>query len=772
MSFWHCRPSIFMSSSIRGLACSMALSALHLPPGALAAEPSLVPLWKLKLKEKPLVFLDADVYSSDPFEPWVAARVAFNYPSQSPSPFQVSHAPSGVLLVVVEDDSPCLQLLALDLLSGERLWQVPCTSLVRKSLPSRDFLLSRIRSTFIVGRHQVVAMQRTASSTGAGGGKNRVVAYDIKSGAELWSHDPNQATILEIVVNSDDVYRDHKGWIDYVDKQTSPLATFLPVPAMGLLLTNDAGQRAAPNLALDIDTGRPVWRIPSVYPGPIPNMSMGQRKKSESLMAMVADRMNWSSLPRRQVISHFIRDADLFCGCSGFLAEVYQGTGRCVSLKKYSLKDGQMAWEYQDPSEDVLNWLVSDSVVLVHHPKMIRALDRSSGNRLYRVSDHRFPKLTRAFYGRTYVDGDLLFWFDRSDKKMLSALDCTSGRLLWEIPTTKDRLIDFAVGNSFVVFATEKKALVLDKTTGRELLPKPMELNGKVQSVAALDANHVVAVTERQVTKFATDPWERVFAVNIEKPKPSLFGNILLAGITAAVWSIPTSQPGPRPGSFTRIPYGLTPGGAQLLTPFLYGYSGSKTIQKMEQVTRQYTYLNTGNGIQRVNVETGKSILIRCDISEKTTTVMEKTRRVLIHMDGRKITASRLQPDDPGLEYSTALEDGLYRIRVGEKYEALDPSRAAKEYSLAGVELSKALTESDDPVDKCVIRLARGRSLDRIAVLSPQGADLSAREQARSEYEAVVATACNGPSGDLESLCREATRLLTDQSSAPPSVEQ
>ena len=146
---------------LRSVAClTIILCVLPLAPSA-DNTPKPTILWTQKLPEKVLAIVNVDANRITIQEPGEESLVTANMlpGSFGRASFRVLGAPTGVLLLAVRDNSPFVQLLALDTTTGRRLWQIPCTSLpvsgLRQFLPrpstATRFAISNVNPAMVGG---------------------------------------------------------------------------------------------------------------------------------------------------------------------------------------------------------------------------------------------------------------------------------------------------------------------------------------------------------------------------------------------------------------------------------------------------------------------------------------------------------------------------------------------------------------------------------------------------------------------------------------------
>jgi hypothetical protein len=178
-------------------------------------------LWEKKLPEEVLAILNAD-----------SNRVTLEAPGEEPvslvnmsvvefgqAPLQMLNSPSGVILLAARNKSLYVQLMAMDVDTGEKLWQIPCTGLPLSELPKEpDTRTGRIVSTFMTVRNQVIVLQR-ADDTSGGTASNILVSYDLRTGTELWRSQANQINYSDMLRQMSPELADKKGLTGWAMKK-------------------------------------------------------------------------------------------------------------------------------------------------------------------------------------------------------------------------------------------------------------------------------------------------------------------------------------------------------------------------------------------------------------------------------------------------------------------------------------------------------------------------------------------------------------------------
>jgi hypothetical protein len=342
-------------------------------------------------------------------------------------------------------------------------------------------------------------------------------------------------------------------------------------------------------------------------------------------------------------------------------------------------------------------------------------------------------------------------------------METGSGRILWEIPTSRARFVGLVAREKTVAIGTESELVLIDKRTGEEILRQRPLTDGPVRTVAAPDPQSLVVVGDKQIVRYSVEPWKETFRVTIPEPKRSVWGDLVLIGLAAAVAAMPAYAPGPMPDAFVGKPVGASLAGRLLLRRLetqLFDQSGA-SIQKLERQSANYFYFNAGGTIHRVDVATGTLEKVNSIPSKDAMLVLDEAHGIGCLIGNRSISAFQVPVDEMARQttrYVNALEVGFRDMRRGSKMEADNPTKAVAAYLSAAGKLDEAQAAGNEVGEKAVSNLALGRTYDRLSVLVPQDGE-SWKAKAVKEYLAAASLACSRDARELQELCRTATDL-------------
>ncbi len=673
------------------------------------------------------------------------------------SPFQILGTGSGVLLVAARDKSKFVQLIALNVDTGEKLWQVPCTNLpVADLIKTEGARTHQIVSSFLVGRNQVATVQLSDEGKSEGGGSRELVSYDLKTGAELWRAGGVGGGPADMMRQ---MLKNQKGFsgammkraLKNIDKMMPQVSTYQTLPQKGLVLKLSPDPGGLGLEAMDWDTGQFAWNIR--FNLVIPDIRQINKTPSAKEMREMTKHASPGKMPDVMPIQNWIRGDFLIFGCQGAISEASLGSGQCTTLRAYNLSNGQTAWEFQEGSQDVMGWMPAREIILVRLPKKVVAVKLETGEKLYEISDQRVPLLAGVFAGRVYADGDQLFWFDlKSGDNKLTAMEIGSGKILWSVPTSRSRIVSFVAREKALVIGGESEMIFLERTSGTEVARQKPLGSGTIRNIAALDSRRVSVVGDKQVAQYEVDPLKEIYRVSIPEPKRSIWGDLILIGLAAAVAS---SQP--------NGPIAANAAGQMLgsrLGDLLFNRSNASS-QELARQSSNYCYFNSGGAVQRIEMATGKLEEVRDLPSKGGVLALDESYGVACLVQNRKIACFRVAVDDKArrtARYLNALDLGHREMRRGSKLEAGDPSKAVAAYRAASSSLGDALMTGGDAREKAVVHLALGRAHERLSVLAAQESD-SWKAKAREDYGAARALTCNSDVLDLQDLCGTAREL-------------
>ena len=598
--------------------------------------------------------------------------------------FQVLGSPHGVLLLAVNDKSQYVQLVALDVVTGEKLWQVACTGLPVADVPNLptfpEWRATRVVSEFLTTRSQVIAVQQSDSG-------KMLVSYDIRSGVEFWRSAAGGLDFSEILKRMNLAMPKATGRAGRMVKQFSQVMpsvglSYFMLPQRNLLMKSYLDAAGGVMEAVDLDTGQSGWSLhwppPKVDGGKLMTISAA-KAAMKKLQQEDTTAPGWGMIARNFRGELFVEG----CAGAGPLAEAQRESGVCPpTLKTYSMATGQLAWELREGEPS--GWLAAKDTVLVRLPQKIVALKLSTGEKLYEISGDRAAAIDSGFDSlSSYSDGDWVFWFDRKDKsKSLVALDTRTGTVPWQAPIPNEKVAGFLVWERVLVVATTTEIILVDKASGR-VVGREKPLGGaEIRAASPLDARSMLVVGDAQIRRFEVDPWRQVYATLIPRQGPSVLSEILAVALVVVLSQVSVPMLGPRPGSFVQVPYWQTPSGMATIFPLL-GYLDSPALMKLEQRSAHYTYFNSGDAIHRVDVLTGKREEVASAPKKDSTFAIDESRGLGCLIRNRTLTAYQIPMDDTArraAQYGDGMEIGFGESRRAEKLEASDKAKAAAAY--------------------------------------------------------------------------------------------
>jgi outer membrane protein assembly factor BamB len=678
--------------------------------------------------------------------------------------FQVLGSPHGVLLLAVNDKSPYVQLVALDVVTGGKLWQVACTGLPVADLPELpEWRANRVVSDFLTTRSQVIAVQQSDNG-------KMLVAYDIRTGVELWRSAAGGFDLSEMLKQMTAAMPKATGRAGRIMKGTmaqfqSVAFSYYMLPQRNLLVKVYSDPAGVVWEAVDLDTGESGWSLhfPPVDSGK-PMVGVASKLATKNAAKTAAKKMQQEDTTTLAggMIGRSFRGELFIEGCTG-LAEALRElrSGTCPPLKVYSVATGQLAWELREA--EVRGWLAATDTVLVRLPQKIAALKLSTGEKLYEISDNRVAAIDSGFNSlSSYSDGDWIFWFDRKDKsKSLVALDTRTETVPWQAPIPNEKVVGFLVWERVLVVATTTEIILVDKASGR-VVGREKPLGGaEIRAASPLDARSMLVVGDAQIRRFEVDPWRQVYATHIPQQGSSAFSQIFVLALAAAMSQVRVPMMGPGPGTFVQVPYWRTPRGMET-TYRLLAHLDSPALMKLEQRSAHYMYFNSGDAIHRVDVLTGKREDVASAPKKNSTFAIDESRGLGCLIRNGTLTAYQIPMDDTArraAQYGDGMEIGFSESRRAEKLEASDKAKAAAAYLSAVKGFSSGLAAGEEGQEKAVLHLALGQVYDRLSVVLTQETE-SWKEKAVQEYKTAASVTCNGPAGGLEGLCRTAAELL------------
>ena len=705
-------------------------------------------------------------------------------PDSESGTFQVVGSPHGVLLLAVNDKTQYVQLVALDIVTGEKLWQVACTGLPVTDLPELPAMrTTRATAEFVSTRNEVVALQRSESG-------QMLVAYDIRTGVELWRSaaggaDPNEMLKqMQQLMPKGRMAKMMEGQMAAFQKTQSVASSFYLLPQRNLLMKVYPEMSGGVMEAVDLDTGQQAWL--QRWAATASNVDVS--KLMANARAKAADRTSRKKLLREAqdidattagaMMGNSFRGDRFLMGCTGRMAEAMQesGAGTCPPLQVYDTPSGRLAWEFREG--EAQGWLASANTALVRTPGKVVALKLATGEKLYEVSgagaaaiDSGFTRIT------TYSSGAWIYWLEPGEKnRNLVALDARAGTVAWRAPVPKQK-VDLSTpwnarGTSFLVWekvlavATGNEIILIDRASGR-VLGREKALGGdEIRAASPLDARSMVVVGDMQMRRFEVDPWREVYATRIPEPRSSVFAEVLAMGLAVAAMSVQVSVPGPSPGTFVRVPYAMTPMG-MVTTNRLLASLDSPSLTKLEQRSASYTYFNSGDAIHRVEVLTGSREKVASTLKKGSTFAIDESRGIGCLIRGGTLTAYQVPMEDAArrvAQYGDGMEIGFSESRRAEKLEASDKAKAGAAYLSAVKGFSSALAASEEGREKAVLHLALGQAYDRLSVVSTQESAASWKEKAAQEYQSAASATSTGAATGLEGLCQTATERLQGKS--------
>jgi len=741
-------------------------------------------LWEKTFPWDVLAVVNSDSNRTTTQAPGEEAVSTFNFvPADSDQgTFQVLGSPYGVLLLAVNDKSQYVQLVALDVVTGEKLWQLACTGLPVAALPRLPGERAiRVQSELLTTRSQVIVVQQQDSG-------KMLVAYDIPTGVELWRSAAGGFDLSEMMKQMNIAMPKLKGLagraMEEATDQIQSVASaysYNMLPQRNLLMKSCVDLGGAVLEAVDLDTGQSEWsqRAPLPQRPPVSSIDSGKRmslRESKAAMKKMQQdgllpsgghmtarsvQENTAALTGRAMTRAFLAES-LVVGCTGPLAETRRESELCAALKADTMATGQVPSELHEAEPH--GWLATKDTMLVRLPQKIAAFRLSTGEKLYEISDNRVAAIDSGFRFTSfpYSDGDWSFWFDRQGKSnTLVALDTRTGTLPWQVPIPNQKVVGFLVWERVLAVATTTEIILVDRASG-QVVGREKPLGGaEIRSASPLDARSMLVVGDAQIRRFEVDPWRQVYATSIPQDRSSVLSQMLAIALVAAISRVPVPMMGPSPGTFIHVPYGLTPGGFETTSRLLANLD-SPALMKLEQRSAHYTYFTSGDVIHRVDVLTGEREKVASAPKKDSTLAIDESRGLGCLIRKRTLTAYQIPMDDAErrtAQYGDGMEIGFSESRRAEKLETSDKPKAAAAYLSAVRGFSSALAAAEEVREKAVLNLALGRAYDRLSVVSPQES-ASWKEKAVQEYRTAVNLTCNEPAGGLEGLCRNATELL------------